>query len=333
VLQQLKGAAIRAAISRDWIVRWATRARAKDIAAGLDPQIAAALEYQRRARLPGLHTMDPVRARAFSEANLEAAELPAEPMAHVIDTTVAEQRLPVRIYEPHGAGKNWLVWLHGGGGVIGSINSSERICRYIASRTKYTVASVGYRLGPEDKHPASIDDACAAWEALLDRTDARIAVGGDSWGGYLAAHVDRWARRAGVRQPDFQVLVYPLIDLRHTYPSFERLADGYLLTRALTDYFEGHAFADTDDRYAASPISWADELAGSAPALVVTAAFDPLVDEGDAWAERLRAANVPVRHLRFNSLIHGFISLAGISRAAHAAVDELCQAIVDAPAW
>jgi len=128
-------------------------------------------------------------------------------------------------------------------------------------------------------------------------------------------------------------LIYPAIDLRHLHPSVERLADGYLLTREMMDYFEDHTFEDSDDRYAASPISWADDLAGTAPAIVVTAAFDPLVDEGDEWARRLEDADVPVRHLRYDSLVHGFISLAGIVRAAHGAVDEICQAIVDAPSW
>lgn len=335
MLQQLKGSAIRAAMSSDWIVRLASRGRAKDIAAGLDPQVAAALEYQRLARMPGIETMDPVRARVFTEENLGAAELALEPMRHVVDTTVGEQRLPVRIFEPNGAGNDWFVWLHGGGGVIGSINGSEPICRYMAARTKYTVASVGYRLGPEDKHPAAVDDACAAWEALLDRVPAgaRIIIGGDSWGGYLSAHVDRWARQAGVRQPDLQVLVYPAIDLRHPFPSIEQFAEGFLLTKPMIAYFERHYLNETDDLYAISPIAWADDLAGSAPALVVTAGFDPLVDEGDDWARRLKDAGVPVHHLRHDSLIHGFLSLAGVVRAARAAVDQMCQEIVDAPSW
>lgn len=334
MLQLLKGSAIRAAMAREWIVRLAARGRMKDIEAGLDPQVAAALEYQRMMKLPAVDTMDPVSARAFAEANLDAAELPSQPMAHVIDTTVGEQRTPVRIYEPYDANGSWLIWNHGGGGVIGSINGSERVCRYIAAMTKHTVASVGYRLGPEDKHPAAIDDACDAWQALVDRVapNARAVVGGDSFGGYLAAHVDRWARETGVRQPDLQVLVYPLVDLRLVSPSVDRLADGYLLTKSMMEYFRGHYLNPTDDLEDASPWFW-DDLSGSAPALVVTAGFDPLVDEGDAWAERLREANVPVRHLRYGSLVHGFMSLAGVVRAAHGAVDEICQEIVASPSW
>lgn len=334
MLQQLKGSAIRAAISRDWIVKLASRGRAADIANGLDPQVAACLEYERLMKLPRLESMDPVRARAHAESNLGAAEVDPQPMAHIIDTTVGELRTPVRIFEPQGANGNWLVWFHGGGGVIGSINGSEAICRYIAAKTGTTVASIGYRLGPEDKHPAAIDDACAAWEALLDRVppEGRVLVGGDSFGGFLAAHVDHWTRAAGVRSPDVQVLVYPIIDLRLVSPSIDKFANGFLLTKAMMQYFRGHYLNDTDDPGAASPYIWSD-VAGSAPAIVVTAGFDPLVDEGDAWANRLEAAGVTVRHLRFDSLVHGFLSLAGIVRAAGVAVDTICQEIVDSASW
>jgi acetyl esterase len=321
-------------MANDTIVRLASRGRSQGPDAALDRQVAAALEYQRLAGLPALETMDPVKARQFSEANLETAEVALEPMAHVIDTTVGEQRTPVRIFEPANAGPSWLVWFHGGGGVIGSIDGSERICRYVAARTGHTVASVGYRLGPEDKHPAAIDDACAAWEALVERVPGggRAVVGGDSFGGFLAAHVDHWTREAGVRQPDLQALVYPITDLRLVSPSIDKYAEGYLLTKAMMHYFLGHYLEATDDREAASPYFWSD-VAGSAPALVVTAGFDPLVDEGDTWAKRLAAAGVAVRHRRYDSLVHGFLSLAGIVRAARVAVDDICQEIVGSTSW
>lgn len=318
----------------EWIVQRAARGRSNGADKILDRQIAAVLEYQRLAKMPPLESLDPERARAYSEMNLEIAELPSEPVAHVIDTTVGEQRTPVRIFEPHHAGKDWLIWFHGGGGVIGSIAGSERICRYIAAKTGHTVATVGYRLGPEDKHPSAIDDACSAWEALVDRIPAggRAVVGGDSFGGFLAAHVDHWTRAAGVRSPDLQALIYPIIDLRLISPSIDRYAEGYLLTKSMMTYFLGHYLNTTDDPEAASPYFWSD-VAGSAPALVVTAGFDPLVGEGDAWAERLRAAGVTVRHRRFDSMVHGFLSLAGIVKAAHVAVDEICQEIVASASW
>lgn len=318
----------------DWIVSLAGRGRSQGADAVLDRQVAAAVEYQRLAKLPPLESMNPEKARRFSESNLDAAELAAEPMAHVTDTTVGDQRTPVRIFEPMNAGPDWIIWFHGGGGVIGSIAGSERICRYLAAHTGHTVASVGYRLGPEDKHPAAIDDACSAWEVLVDRIPAggRAVVGGDSFGGFLAAHVDHWSRQAGVRPPDLQALIYPITDLRLVSPSIDKYAEGYLLTKSMMQYFLGHYLNDTDDREAASPHFWSD-VAGSAPALVVTAGFDPLVDEGDAWAARLAEAGVAVHHRRYDSLVHGFLSLAGIVRAAHAAVDDICQEIVASASW
>ncbi len=316
----------------DWAVRLASRGRSQGNDETLDRQVAAVLEYQRLARLPALETMEPAAARAFAESNFEASELDAEAMAEVIDTTVTHDRIPVRIFVPHDAGPHWLVWCHGGGGVIGSIDGAERVTRYLAEHTKCTVASVGYRLGPEDKHPAAIDDACAAWEALVARVPAggRVAIGGDSFGGFLAVHVDGDARRRGIRAPDLQVLVYPVLDLTLTSPSIDRFADGYLLTRPMIHYFRDQYLNNADEQHTGSPWFWpADVLADAAPAIVATAGFDPLVDEGDAWAGRLATAGVTVRHHRHDSLVHGFISLAGIVRAARSALDRICVDVVE----
>jgi acetyl esterase len=316
----------------DWFVRLASRRRSEGADAGLDRQIAAALEYQRVARLAPLESLEPVAARKHAEANLEVTELDPEPMAEVIDTTLTHDRIPVRIFVPHDAGKNWLVWYHGGGGVIGSIEGSERVTRYIAEHTKCTVASVGYRLGPEDKHPMAIEDACAAWEALVSRTPpgGRVAVGGDSFGGFLAVHVDRDARQRGIRQPDLQVLVYPLLDMTLTSPSIDRYAEGYLLTKAIMQYFRDHYLNNAQEQESASPWFWPeDALVGAAPAIVVTAGYDPLVDEGNEWAGRLAEADVTVRHHCHDSLVHGFLALAGIVRAARSATDQICVEIVE----
>lgn len=318
-------------MAQPWLVRAASKGRSQGNDAGLDRQVAAALEYQRLMKLPNVDTMTPAEARAFAESNLDAAELDPEPMAEVIDTTVGEHRTPVRIFVPHDATDNWLVWLHGGGGVIGSIAGAEKVTRYLAAHTGCTVASVGYRLGPEDKQPAGIDDACAAWEALVERVPegGKIAVGGDSFGGFLAVHVDGFARQTpGMRRPDLQVLVYPLLDQTLTSPSIDRYADGYLLTKAMMHYFRGHYLNDGDDPKEMSPWFWTD-LSGSAPAIVVTAGFDPLVDEGNGWADRLREAGVDVRLHCHASLVHGFLSLGGIVRAARAATDQICEEIVE----
>ncbi|MEO8705263.1 MAG: alpha/beta hydrolase [Kofleriaceae bacterium] len=321
---------------KDWLFREAAhlaltrplarligRARRSGVDAELDPQIAAVLELQRLLRLPALDSMEPARARAFAAAGLSPLDAALEPMAQVIDCTVAGS-IPVRIYVPEAATPHWIIYLHGGGGVIGSIHSSEPVTRLLAAQTRCTVASVDYRLGPEHRHPAAIDDACAAWEALMPRVAGRAAVAGDSFGGFLAAHVDHAVRR----KPDLQVLFYPIVDLTLSSPSIERFADGYLLTRSMTHWFRANYLHPDDDRKAASPQHW-PSLRGAAPAIVATAGYDPLVDEGDHYAELLRAAGTEVRHRRYPALIHGFLSLAGAVDAARAATDELCGDIRD----
>jgi len=308
------------------IARLLGRRRQRGVDRDLDPQVAAVLELQRLMRLPALESMEPEAARRFVEAGFSPLEVEPVAMASVVDATVEGHRstIPVRIYTPHGAGQSWLVYLHGGGGVVGSIRGAEPIARLFAAQTGCTVASVGYRLSPEHRHPAALDDACAAWNAIAARAsrDARVAIAGDSFGGFLAAHVER----AVVRSPDLQVLIYPSLDMTMASPSIERNAEGYLLTRSTIQWFRDNYLHPDDDRRAISPRFWPD-LRGAASAIVVTAGYDPQVDDGDAYAERLREAGVAVRHRRHASLIHGFLSLAGAVRAARAAVDELCADI------
>lgn len=316
----LRGAA-RVALSGPVARVLGRRRRRRDPA--LDPQVAAVLELQRLLRLPALDSMEPPAARRFAEAGLSPMDVSPAPLADLVDTRADGPRgaIPIRVYVPAGAGPHWIVYLHGGGGVIGSIRSSEPVTRLLAAQTGCRVASVGYRLGPEDRHPAAIDDACAAWDAIAARagSGARLAVAGDSFGGFLAAHVDRAARR----RPDLQVLIYPIVDLTLTSPAIDRFADGFLLTKSIMHWFRAGYLRPEDDRRAPSPQFW-PTLRGAAPAIVATAGFDPLVDEGDAYAARLRADGVPVIHRRYPSLVHGFLSLAGAVTAARAAVDELC---------
>jgi len=310
------------------LVRVVARRRQGGVDAALDRQVAAVLEAERLLRLPALDSMAPVAARGFAATGLSPLDARRAAMAEVIDTSVQGPAgpIPVRIFVPPSAGRDWMVYFHGGGGVIGSIDSAEATTRLLAAQTGCIVASVGYRLGPEHRHPAAIDDACAAYVALADRaTGGRIAVAGDSFGGYLAAQVDH-RMQAGGRRPDLQVLLYPIVDMTLTSPSIERLASGYLLTRSIMRWFRENYMNATDDRRAASPMFWT-ELRGAAPCLIATAGYDPLVDEGDHYAELLRAAGTPVRHRRYPSLIHGFASLTGGVTAARAALDELCRDI------
>ncbi len=310
------------------IVRLFARGRTD---AGLDRQVAAVLALERLMRLPTLDSMEPAAARRFAEDGLSPLDVTPAPMAELIDTTVAGPRgpIPVRIYVPFRAGPHWIVYLHGGGGVIGSVRSSEPVTRLLAAQTGCTVASVDYRLGPEHPHPAAIDDACAAWASLVTRIprSGKAVVAGDSFGGFLAAHVDRHARAIGTRPPDLQVQIYPVTDWTMSSPTIEQFAEGYLLTRPMLHWFRDH-YLGANDREALSPAFWED-LTGSAPALIATAGFDPLVAEGDHYADRLRHAGVEVRHRRYPSLIHGFISLAGGVVAARAAVDEMCGDIME----
>jgi acetyl esterase len=317
----LRGAA-RAALA-DPIARVLGRRRQRGVDRELDPQVAAVLELQRLLGPPPLDSLEPAPARQYAEDGMAPLEVAPIAMAEIVDTTVKGHRgtIPVRIYVPHGAGRHWIVYLHGGGGVLGSIRSAESVSRLLAAETGATVASVGYRLGPEHRHPAAIEDACAAWNAIAARAGrgARVAVAGDSFGGFLSAHVER----AVIRHPDLQVLIYPIIDMTLTSPSLDRHAEGYLLTRSMMHWFRGHYLHPDDDLHAISPMYWPD-LRGAAPAVVVTAGYDPLVDEGDAYAARLRDAGVVVRHRRHPSLVHGFLSLAGAVRAARAALDQMC---------
>jgi acetyl esterase len=311
------------------LVHVLARSRQRGPDRDLDRQVAAVLAGQRLLRLPPLESMDPPRARTFAAAGLSPLEVAPVAMAEVTDTTVAGRGgpIPVRIFVPRDAAPHWIVYLHGGGGVIGSIRSSEPVTRLIAAQTRCVVASVEYRLGPEHRHPAAIDDACAAWQALTARVrDGRVAVAGDSFGGYLSAHVDHHAIASGGRRPDLQVLIYPAVDMTQSSASIDRLADGYLLTRSLIQWFRGNYLNPTDDRRAVSPMFWPDHR-GSARAVIATAGYDPLIDEGDRYADILRAAGTEVRHRRYPSLIHGFLSLAGAVAAARGAIDELCADI------
>jgi acetyl esterase len=272
--------------------------------------------------------MAPPAARRHAAEALAPLDVPAARMAAVADLAVPGPAGPiaVRLYEPPAAGPHGIVYFHGGGGVIGSIRSSEAVVRALAAGTGCTVASVEYRLGPEHPHPAAVDDAQAAWAALAARVGAagRVAVAGDSFGAYLAAHVERGSAAAPApRRPDLQVLIYPLVDLTLTSASIDRFAEGYLLTKPLIHWFRGNYLRPEDDPRAISPLYW-ERPTAAAPALIATAGFDPLVDEGDAYAARLAAAGTPVRHLRHASLVHGYLSLAGAVTGARAALRELC---------
>jgi acetyl esterase len=239
----------------------------------------------------------------------------------------------VRLYRPATASGRPLpvvVNFHGGGGTLGNLDQSDWLCAQVAARVGALVVSVDYRLAPEHPFPAARDDGYAAltWVAghaadLGARPD-RLAVMGDSAGGGLAAAVCLLAREAGPAI-DAQVLLYPALDLTFTRPSVARFAAGPVLTRADMEVFRAHYLGTEGDATdpACSPLL-APDLAGLPPTLVITAAIDPLHDDGADYARRLAEAGVAVRHTDHARAVHGFLSFPGVCRASAAALDEIC---------
>ena len=224
--------------------------------------------------------------------------------------------IPVRVFRPSAGVLPVFVWLHGGGWVTGSIESHDLLCRQLCDAVGAIVVSVGYRLAPETKFPGAVDDCVAAWEWIaahageLGGDPQRIALGGDSAGGNLAAGTTLLARDRGRPTPSLQLLVYPVTDHEFERPSMIDNATGYFLEADTMRWFYGHyarTAADFDD-WRMSPLR-APDLAGLPPAVVITAEYDPLRDQGEAYAERLHAAGIPTECRRVDGLFHGFFGM------------------------
>jgi acetyl esterase len=281
----------------------------------------------------------PQQARARIRAGAAATAGPRRSLPAVGDLAIPGPAgtIPARFYEPPGAGlekRPLIVYLHGGGWTIGDLDTCDGVCRFLAASTPAAVLSVGYRLAPEHPFPAAVEDALAAfrWAAVdnsrLGADPDRIAVAGDSAGGNLAAAVSLLARDEDGPRPTMQALIYPVTDAVGGQQSRDAFADGFLLTRADMDWFERHYLPPAVDRTdpRVSMLRAAD-LSGLPPAYVTTAGFDPLRDEGEAYAERLREAGVPVTLRRHPGLIHGFANMTAISPTARAAMLEVAAAI------
>ncbi|HZR69020.1 MAG TPA: alpha/beta hydrolase [Burkholderiales bacterium] len=304
----------------------------------LDPQARAYLDAAARASAPEPSDLAAVR-RAYRDSRRALA--PATPevaQTRALEIPGPAGAVPARYYRGYGAEAGaplpCLVYFHGGGWVCGDLDTHDTVCRGIANHARCAVVSVDYRLAPEHRFPAAVDDAAAAlaWvlanAAALDAHPERIVVGGDSAGGNLAAVAALMARDAGGPAPALQVLFYPVTDLGLESASYARLAQGYGLTREDMRWYRGHYLGAEEDAadWRASPLR-ARDVSGLPPAYVVTAGFDPLHDEGEAYARRLADAGVAVTYECFEGQIHGFLLMGGVMAAARHAVYRIGQAI------
>jgi acetyl esterase len=301
----------------------------------LHPQARAMIDRTMALNLPPVSQMTPAEARASVRQRSEA--LPREDVASVRDHAVAVEggTITVRVFTPRGAApKPGLVYFHGGGWVTGDIETHEGICRTLANAAGCVVASVDYRCAPEFAFPTGAEDAYAATKWMAEHAgelgvDAlRLAVCGDSAGGNLAAVVALMARDRGGPALALQVLVYPVTDCDFDRPSYAENAEGYLLTGdSMRFYWDQYAPSESARTHAyASPMR-AKSLAGLPPALVITAEYDPLRDEGEAYARALGAAGVSVAHTRYPGMIHAFFRFTNVLDAARDAVAEVVAAL------
>lgn len=295
----------------------------------LDPAARAVLDILNAPGVPPLNELPVPDARAGYDQLSGLSGSPG-PVARVQD--ISAGGVPVRVYWPEGAGPHpVLVWIHGGGWVLGSVDGYDPVARDLCASAGCLVISVGYRLAPEHPFPAAVEDVgrVATWVTeevqSLGGDPARIAVAGDSAGGNLAAVLAN--QRPGTFR--LQVLIYPATDLTMGHPSVTENGDGYLLTKDAMTWFTGHYLAGADPLQPSVSPLYADEavLAAAPPALIITGEFDPLRDEGEAYADRLRAAGVPVEHRRFPGMIHAFFAMRGMIPAAGEALEIVAAAL------
>jgi acetyl esterase len=246
--------------------------------------------------------------------------------------------VPLRTYRPRGARKDEilpaLVYFHGGGWVIGDLDTHDVVCRTLCNAARCTVFAVEYRKAPESPFPAAVDDCFCALSFVVGNAGAlrinakQIAVGGDSAGGNLAAVMALQAREAGGPAISHQLLIYPATDQRLGHPSIDANGEGYLLTKKSMIYFRGHYLPRGEDwlDWRASPLL-ATSHAGLPPATIITAGFDPLRDEGRAYSEKLKTAGVQTEYREYSGMVHGFVTMGRVLDTANAALADCAQAL------
>jgi acetyl esterase len=300
----------------------------------LDPQAQQILDLINAAPSFDLDA-DPAEARNFfSQMNTADTATPvARHENHTLPGPAGD--LPVRLYAPEADGPlPVLAYFHGGGFVIGDLDTHDGTCRELAVGAECLVVSVDYRLAPEHPFPAAPEDcyAATAWLAEhcaeLGGDPTRLAVGGDSAGGNLAAAVALMARERGGPPLAHQLLIYPVTDYAFETASYRENAEGYMLTLPMMEWFWNHYLADPaqGDNELASPLR-ATSLAQLPPATVITAEFDPLRDEGEAYAQRLSDAGVKTQMTRYDGVFHGFLGMGAAIDKAKQAVDQACTAL------
>ena len=298
----------------------------------LDPQVEKVLEDAAALGLPAYQDLSPIQARE----QMREQSPPVQPelsVEKVVDRKIPgpDGEIPIRLYYPAGdAPFATLVYFHGGGWVIGDLDTHHGFCHALATTSGCLVVAVDYRLAPEHRYPAAVEDAYAAtkWVAenleVIQADPDRFAVCGDSAGGHLAAVVSLMARDRKGPRFDLQILIYPITDYRFDTPSYEENREGYMLTRDLMKWFWNHFINDeskADDPYV-SPLR-AKNFSNLPPALILTAGYDPLRDEGEAYAEKLQEAGVNVTLTRYPGMIHAFIRMTAQLDKANEALGEV----------
>ncbi len=304
----------------------------------LHPEVRALLAMIDAQGAPPLESQDPIVARSSRLEGMKMLGGEPEALARVEDLLIPSPGgdVPVRLYASgHDGVRPALIYFHGGGFVFGNLDTHDAVCRALAKESGAVVISVDYRLSPEHKFPAALEDSHAVtrWAAAnaerLGIDPRCIAVGGDSAGGNLATVIAMRCRDAGGPALAGQLLIYPVTDLSSfETASHHELGEGYFLTRAGMEWFTGHYLASADQARLpeVSPLL-APNLSGLPPALVITAEFDPLRDEGEAYARRLQQAGVQVSVSRYPGMIHGFISMRGVLAGGRQGIQEAASFI------
>lgn len=307
----------------------------------LDPAVQALLDQMAANPAPKLWELPVADGRALYVAMSQMLEPQGVPIGKVENLTVPGPggQIPIRVYTPMGGGtvQPAIIFYHGGGWVIGSLETHDALCRQLANAAGCKVVAVDYRLAPEHKAPAAFDDAFAAAQwiesnaAELEIDANSLAVAGDSAGGNLAAAVALAAKQKGAPKLSFQLLIYPTLQMRADTQSMKQHAEGYFLEKKTMDWFyDQYLAADSDlNDPRLSPLA-ATDLAGLPRAYIVTAGYDPLRDEGKAYAEKLNRAGVAAVHVNYDGMIHGFFNMTAAVPAAKQAIADAAAALKEA---